>query len=163
MPHQPDELSSKKGGGEAETQRGCSPGHRGLCEYIGEDSDGPGDVPLSEFLDLLTNELSVLGNHMVMGCEYTSMISLRALSQALVEQECEYLGLVEVTDPEFYYKVTDKAQSAAMKFFNDYWRPGGRDVALLRAALTRVKVIPLFTLGTPSLLCSHFFSCGSSP
>lgn len=85
-------------------------------------------------------ELTVLGSYMNTGREYASMISLRAFAQALQEGGCGDLDKFEIKDINSYWSCPEEAQNAAMMFFEGFWRPGGCDLALLRAAMTRGKV-----------------------
>jgi hypothetical protein len=43
-------------------------------------------------------------------------------------------------DPQHYWNVPSHAHEAGQRFFEGFWRPGGRDLALLRAAMSRGKV-----------------------
>ena len=53
---------------------------------------------------------------------------------------CDHLDKVEVKDPQSYWNAPSHAHDALKRFFDGFWHPGGRDLALLRAAMTRGKV-----------------------
>lgn len=78
---------------------------------------------------------------MAIGRDYASMESLRAYSQALQDASCEHFAKVEVKEAKTYWTPLEEANSAAIRIFEAFWRPGGRDIALLRAALSQGQVV----------------------
>lgn len=73
---------------------------------------------------------------MAIGRDYASMESLRAYSQALQDVSCDHFAKLEIKQVKAYWTPSKEANSAAIRFFVSFWRPGGRDIALLRAALS---------------------------
>jgi len=114
--------------------------YKEMIQSVGEEKELPRDAPIVDFMGWLADELATLSDHMAIGREYVSMISLRAFAQALTECDCDHVGGVEIKDPLSYWNAPDSAHEAAKRFFEGFWRPGGRDLGLLRAAMTRGKV-----------------------
>jgi hypothetical protein len=117
--------------------------YKDLIQSVGEEMEMPRDAPVVDFMDWLANELATLNEHMNVGREYASMISLRAFAQALTECGCDHVDKVEIKDPLSYWIAPNQAHDAAKRFFDGFWHPRGRDLALLRAAMTRGKVCSL--------------------
>ena len=97
-----------------------------------------------DFMDWLANELASLGEYMSVGWEYASFISLRAFTQALEESGCDHLEKVKIKDHQSYWNAPSHAHNLAPKFFDGFWRPSGRDLALLRAAMSCGQVCFFF-------------------
>lgn len=123
----------------AEAQKACD-AYRVLLMGVGEEAEAPRDVPIATCLSWLADELGVLGNHMAIGWEYASLETLRACAQALMEGGCDHFAKVEVKEPKSYWMPPAEANDTATRFFDAFWRPGGCDLALLRAALSRGQV-----------------------
>ena len=83
---------------------------------------------------------------MSIGQEYASFISLRAFTQALEECGCDHLKKFEIKDPQTYWNAPSRAHEAGQRFFEGFWHPGGRDLALLRATMSYGKVTFSFLL-----------------
>lgn len=126
--------------------------YKELTQSVGEETEAPSDAPVVDFMDWLANELATLGDHMAVGREYASMISLRSFAQALAESGCDHIDKVEIKDPQSYWNAPGHAHDASKRSFDGFWHPGGRDLALLRAAMTRGKVW-FFIEGAGSSLC----------
>lgn len=100
--------------------------------------EAPSDAPVVNFMEWLANELATVSNYMVVGREYASFVSLCAFAQALEECGCDHLDQFKIKDPQSYWNAPSYAH--AKRFFDGFWRPGSRDLALLRAGMTRGKV-----------------------
>jgi hypothetical protein len=77
---------------------------------------------------------------MTVGREYASLESVRAFTQVLEEVGCDHLEKFEVKDAERYCNASPHAHEAGLRFYSGFWRLGGQDLALLRAAMSRGKV-----------------------
>ena len=77
---------------------------------------------------------------MTTGREYASFISLHAFAQALEECGCDHLDKLEIKDLQTYWNAPSRAHEAGQRFFEGFWHPGGRDLALLRATMSYGKV-----------------------
>lgn len=124
-----------------------------LIQSVGEDTEVPREAAVPEFMSWLSNELAALSRHMAIGREYASMISLRAFAQFLADNKCDHFDKGEIKDTNSYWKVSDEAHGATKRFFDSFWRPGGHDLTLLRAALACAKVFLALLL--VSLLTFH--------
>jgi hypothetical protein len=102
---------------------------------------------------------------MTVGREYASFVSLRAFAQALEECGRDHLEKLEMKDPQHYWNAPSRAHEAGQRFFEGFLHPGGRDLALLRAAMSHGKVCyryrppPDFRSIFPfcSMYARHFF------
>lgn len=104
---------------------------------VGEEAEPPIDIPVARFLTCLSTELRTLTDHMVIGRDYATMESLRAYSQVLQDASCEHFTEVEVKEAKTYCTPSEEANSAAVCFFEAFWRPDACNIALLRMALSR--------------------------
>lgn len=59
----------------------------------------PHDVPVVDFMEWLANELATLSDHMAVGREYASMISLRTFATDLTECGCDHIDKVQIKEP----------------------------------------------------------------
>ena len=114
--------------------------YKEMIQSVCKEMELPPDAFVVDFMGWLANEVATLSDHMAVGQEYASMISLHAFAQALTECCCDHVGGVEIKDPLSYWNALDSAHEAAKQFFDGFWCPGGRDLALLRASMTHGKV-----------------------
>ena len=91
---------------------------------MGEESEAPRDAPIIEFMEWLVNELAVMNDHMTVGQEYASFVSLCAFAQALEECGCDHLEKFEMKDPHHYRNAPSRAHKVGQRFFEGFWRPG---------------------------------------
>lgn len=124
--------------------------YKGLLESVGEETEMPRDPPIVDFMEWLSNELATVNDYMTVGREYASFEFIRSFAQVLEECGCDHLEKFEVNDPQAYCNALAHAHEAGKRFFDRFWHPGGRDLALLRAAMTWGKVISAF-------LCLSYF------
>ena len=73
--------------------------YKNLIESVGEESDIPRDAPVIDFMERLANELAIVSDHMTIGWEYVSFVSLCFFAQALEECGCDHLDKFEIKDP----------------------------------------------------------------
>jgi hypothetical protein len=90
---------------------------------MGVETEALEETVVSSFMPRLANELATLENHMTVGREYASIISLQAFAKALENGKCDHFNKVEIRDLNTYWKVLDEAHVAAKKIFDDYWCP----------------------------------------
>lgn len=114
--------------------------YQDLLMSVGEETDVPKDIQVSNFLRWLSGELTVLNDHMSIGCDYASMESLRAFAQAMTATGCDHLNKIEVKEVKHYRASVLEANEAAVSFFDGFWRSDGRDLALLCAGLSHGQV-----------------------
>ena len=90
----------------------------------------------------LVNEIQGLGGAVGTARDFASLESLQALCETLKDSGFEGLNSI-VPKPQAgdYWEVSGEAAAAALKFYDGFWCQGGRDVAMVRAALANVKVI----------------------
>ena len=77
---------------------------------------------------------------MTVGREYASFILLCDFAQALEECGCDHLENFEIKDPQSYWNASSRAHDVGKWFFEGFWCSGGRDLTLLRAAMSHGKV-----------------------
>ena len=114
--------------------------YKDLIESIGKESKAPRDAPVVDFMEWLANQLDTVSDYMTTGLEYASFISLHAFAQALEECGCDHVDKFKIKDPQTYWNTPSCVHEAGQRFFKGFWRPRGRDLALLRAAMSRGKV-----------------------
>ena len=114
--------------------------YKDLIESMGKESEAPCDAPIVDFMEWPVNELDTVSDYMTIGREYASFISLCAFTQALEECGCDHLEKFEIKDPQTYWNAPSRAHEAGQRFFEGFWRPGGHDLALLRASISHGKV-----------------------
>ena len=112
-----------------------------ILSRVGEESETPRDAPVIDFMEWLANELATVSNYMTVGREFASFVSLHAFAQALEECSCDHLEKFKIKDPQTYWNAPRR-----QRFFEGFWRPGGRDLALLRAAMSHGKVCLYFKI-----------------
>ena len=119
----------------ADTQRATDV-YKEMIQSVGEETEAPSDAPIVDFMEWLANELATVSDYMTIGWEYASFISLHDFAQALEECGCDHLEKFEIKDPQLYWNAPSHAHDAGKQFFEGFWHLGGRDLALLRAAMS---------------------------
>ena len=109
-------------------------------------------VSLRESMRWLANELEGLEGLMESGREFVCLETLRAFAASLRSAGCEHLALAEPKELKEYWTLDSESHAFAEKFFDNFWLACGRDLALLRAALSGSQVRFCFMFGFLFLL-----------
>lgn len=107
-----------------------------LLKSVGKEIEAPRDTPVVDFMEWLASELATVSDYMTIRWEYASFESIRTFAQVLEECGCDHLEKFEVKDPQTYWNAPAHAHEARKRIFYGFWCPGGRDLTLLRAAMT---------------------------
>lgn len=119
----------------AEGPQKIAASYQDLLMSVGEETETLRDILVVDFLTWLANELAIVGNHMAVGKDYSSMESLRAFAQALKDKGCDHFDKVEVQERRLLGSFGG-SQCHRHQLFDAFWRPGGHDLVLLRATLS---------------------------
>lgn len=104
----------------------------------------------------LGDGLDTFGDLLEVGREYSALEALRAFTKELMGSGCEHVGQVQPASASAYWKIDKNAHASAMQFFDTFWRGGGRDLSLYRAALAGKVCTDILRLWRSSL-------CGIMP
>lgn len=126
-----------------------------LVEGIGSEVVVPHDLPLSGFLSWLAEELKFFEAFQSIGRGYAFLESLGAFAQCLIDTGCEHQVGVTIQERQHYWSRSQGAKAAVARFYDEFWMKGGRDLALIRAALSRGHRLVVAFI--PSWFSYHLF------
>lgn len=111
-----------------------------IIRSVGADVEIPANVNPTIFMDWLRAEVDALGGHMNLGQDFAASISFRTLSAALLAANCDHIGGLHLTNVDSFWRVPAEANATRLRLFEDFWRQGGSDIALMKAACSHTKV-----------------------
>lgn len=91
--------------------------YKEMIQSVSKELETPHNMPVVDFMGWLAGELAALGDHMMVGQEYVSMILLRAFATSLAECGCDHIDKVEIKGPLPYWNATNFMHNAAKRFF----------------------------------------------
>lgn len=117
-----------------------------LVTGVGAETEAPQqDGTVLEAIRWLGEGLNTFGDLLEVGREYSGLETLRAYMKALKDSGCEHIGQVQPAPTASYWRID--AHASAVQFFDAFWRGGGRDLSLYRAALAgKVKSLSFYLL-----------------
>lgn len=81
--------------------------YKEMIQSVGEEPKTPRDAPIVDFMGWRAGELAALGDHLMVGWEYASMISLHAFATSLTECVCDHINKVKIKGPLSYWNAPD--------------------------------------------------------
>lgn len=120
--------------------------YQSIIRALGAETEFPAEVNASGFLEWLKLELELLEGHLQHGRDFAASVSFRTLNVALVEAKCEHLFGLNLSDVDHFWRVPAEANSIGLRLYEEFWLQGGSDVALMKAACSRARVISLRSL-----------------
>lgn len=122
-----------------ELTRACGAISR-MVSGVGGESELPADLSLKDLTKWLATEMEGLEATINAGKEHICMEALRDFAHSLKIGGCNHIENVPALDLLTYWRGDPEEWSFACKFFDDYWLSCGRDLPILRAALTGLEV-----------------------
>lgn len=92
-------------------------------------------------VEWLSGQLESFGDLADLGHEFVGLEATRALMKTLRDAGCTHADGLEAGSPRSYWPIDDGAHQSAVKFFDSFWRPGGRNLTLYREALSDPNLV----------------------
>lgn len=110
---------------------------------VGDETEPPAiNVSVPESLGWLSSGLHTLSDLLDLGQEYSAVEATRALVKSLNDLGCDHVDRAEAGEAATYWDIDTEPHNSAVQFFDAFWRAGGHDLTLYRAALSRAMVRP---------------------